>query len=657
MLLKSTALSLFIVLLCGDLLLAKTPPKPPQVDITVIYPRPDQQLTAVDSTFILGNVKVDNRPVSDYQLEINGRKIPIHKDGGFLAFLPLAPGDFVFYLNVFNKSSRSSHAEPAAQDSVPVKVPVPVKSLTTDSIAIAGDYGRPGGNLVLRTGDLLEVSFQGTPGQSAWFALPGAADSVPMAETSPRQQAYWGESVFGRGRVPDSVLLRGIYTGLYLVPDSVQIAEVPIWYFLSGTPSPSSDTGILTAHRAQNDSTEKPSRERSSTTPVELHPDSLQTKSLTSTYLVSLNPPGFPFTVRFKDSIQTIRHAPMKGYFTIFQPRGVEALAVGAEGDWLKLQLSETQYAWANGIAVETLSTGVYPPQSQLTVVRSRSYDDSVRLEFALSGMHPFRVIEDDLRQLRIQLFGVTSNTDWIRYDFSDELIDVASWSQPEPNQYELRLNLTQDVWGYDAYYEANRFCFVLHRPPNDVKSLRGKTIVIDPGHSGDPGSIGPTGLREADANLNISLVLAKELTKRGAHVIMTRTDTSHVPLADRPVIARAAAADLFVSIHNNALPDGVNPFENTGVSTYYYHPHSIKLAKSILTEIVKNTGQPNYGLFHGNLAVCRPTQYPAVLVECAFMIVPEQEAMLKTHNYQSKVARAVTVGIEKFLKTYNGGH
>jgi len=45
-------------------------------------------------------------------------------------------------------------------------------------------------------------------------------------------------------------------------------------------------------------------------------------------------------------------------------------------------------------------------------------------------------------------------------------------------------------------------------------------------------------------------------------------------------VIAKLTNADLFVSVHNNALPDGINPFTNHGVSTYYYHPHSARLAK-----------------------------------------------------------------------------
>jgi len=63
----------------------------------------------------------------------------------------------------------------------------------------------------------------------------------------------------------------------------------------------------------------------------------------------------------------------------------------------------------------------------------------------------------------------------------------------------------------------------------------------------------------------------------------------------------------------------------------------------------------PDFGLYHGNLAVNRPTQYPAILVECAFMIIPEQEALLQTEDYRRKIAHAIARGVEVFLKEYAG--
>jgi N-acetylmuramoyl-L-alanine amidase len=349
--------------------------------------------------------------------------------------------------------------------------------------------------------------------------------------------------------------------------------------------------------------------------------------------------------------MQTLRHGPRQGYFAIFQPAAVRALAVGAEGDWYRLLLCPGQYAWAHRNSVRVLPHGVLPPTSEVRAVHCYTDDSRTRWEFPLSGKHPFRIIEEESDNIKLQLFGVTSNTDWIRYDTANNLVESASWFQPSPGLYEFSFRLSQGIWGYDTYYSGNTLVLSLKLPPTRLGELEGKTIVIDPGHSTDPGAIGPTGLTEAEANLAIALVLRDELTRNGAEVVMTRTDNSNVALQDRPAIAKAADADLFVSVHNNASPDGVNPIVHHGSSVYYYHPHSLELARAVHRELIREAGLGDHGIYYGNLAVNRPTQYPAVLVECAFMILPEDEALLKTETFRRQVARGIHRGIERFLR------
>ncbi|MEW5795463.1 MAG: N-acetylmuramoyl-L-alanine amidase [Candidatus Zixiibacteriota bacterium] len=633
------ALTLAAVVLTGAGVSAETA-------IRIVYPKPGQTIAAVDSSFIFGSITGGFDRDND-TLTINDQSVEVHRDGGFLAFLPLAPGEFIFRIRALRPrelplaDDTLQRQQLLAEDSVKVVVPTPRRSLPDDTLAIVGDYNPPSGDLVLSAGDLLHVMFQGSPRMPALFSIPGVVDSVPMNETDPRQQPYWGEAVFGDGAVPDSLMIEGIYSGVYVVPESVSVVDKRIIYHLATPPKkyihPRSG-GVPDS--AFDDRMVK----------LAAMPDSL---SRESGYRISLNHPEYPFTVRFLDSIQTLRHGPRLGYFTIFQPAGVEALVVGREGDWYRAKFSKSQYAWIDRNLVTPLPRGVLPPRSMPTTVRTYGHDDHVLLEVGLSGKHPFRVYEDNARTLRLQLFGVTSNTDWIRYDFSDPMVELAVWSQPETDLYELKLTLTRDVWGYDTYYRGNTFCLRINRPPEHVDRLKGKIIVVDPGHASDPGAVGPTGLTEAEANLRIALALRRELQRHGASVVMTRYDMSHVSLNDRPVIAKNADADLFVSIHNNALPDGVHPFNNHGVSTYYYHPHSARLARAIQRELLRATEMPDFGLYHGNLAVNRPTQYPAVLVECAFMMIPEHEAELKTERYRNKVAEAITRGIDAFLDEY----
>ena len=628
--------------------------------VVVVYPKAGQTIGAVDSTFILGHVPA-GRAGWTYELTVNGNPAAVHRDGGFLAFVPIEPGDFDFVLEAFltyhgSRSLPAGKRRPVTslgrrypdnlKTVMTVAVPQPIVALSSDSLTIVGAWRPPSGDVVLTAGERLEFAFRGTPGCQAWFSIDGVIDSMPMAETDPVLQPYWGEAVFGAGAVPDSMKLAGIYSGFWIVPNDAHLFMANITFHLGPPDLEHIARRLFSSEVHVNGFSLDDYIRLMDCEPIEE----------LSSFRVTTNSADYPFAVEFVDSVQIVRHGPRRGYLSIFQPKGVRAMVVGREGGWYKIKLSDSHYGWVAAESVKVLPTGIAPPRSNLSSIRFFHSDDHVIVRFPLSGMHPFRVVEDDSRRLVLQLFGVTADTDWIRYDFDSDLIDLADWSQPEEGLYEFRIRLYHDLWGYDTWYEGNTFCLQLNYPPEKTHRLKDKVIVLDPGHSHDPGAIGPTGYTEAEANLGIALVLRQELERRGARVIMTRDDDRDVELYDRPAIAKANAADLFVSIHNNALPDGVNPYTNHGTSSYYYHPHSKDLARFIHAEMIKATGLPDHGFYHGNLAVNRPTQYPAVLIECAFMMIPEQEARLKTDEFRDDIAAAIRKGIEKFLKEFDNG-
>jgi N-acetylmuramoyl-L-alanine amidase len=598
--------------------------------INIIYPHENQTIGPVDSNFIFGSVKPPNSIVI-----INGRGVPVHNEGGFIAFLPLKSGEFIYDIIAINQ-----------KDTAFIKYPITVlasrKSLGYDSLAIIKSIENRG-NLILSSGDRLIVEFQGTPGCIAHFAIPGLADSIPMAETPIQPESYWGESVFGQGNGERLENLRGIYRGYFDIKGQMINDSTRICYFLS-TPGFNHVFNYILSNKPSNINYEI----------LRLLQPPRKSTLDSSNYFIRINPIGWPKMIEMTDSIQTIRVGPGEGYYSIFQPRGVTAQAVGKEGEWLKIKLSETQYGWINEKSIKYLPSGLPAVISSLKSIRSFSFIDKLIIEVPLSARHPFRVEEEDPNILLVDIFGVKSNTDWIRYDNNDSLLDLIVWKQVEPGQYRLRLKFNRPIWGYDVYYEGNTLKLHINKTPQGITGLKYKKIVVDPGHSPDPGAIGPTGLKESRANLDIALALKRELEFKGATVILTRKDMSDLPLNERPIIANANDADLFVSIHNNALPDGVNPFENNGVSTYYYHPHSISLARAVQKRMLSVAGLKDFGLYYGNLAVNRPTQYPAILVECAFIILPEQEALLKTATYRSQVAKAIRMGIEDFLREYD---
>jgi N-acetylmuramoyl-L-alanine amidase len=215
-------------------------------------------------------------------------------------------------------------------------------------------------------------------------------------------------------------------------------------------------------------------------------------------------------------------------------------------------------------------------------------------------------------------------------------------------------VHLRQTPFGYLAFRDGGRFVVRVRRAPvtNRDRPLEGLTIAVDAGHP-PVGSTGPTRLYEADAVLPIAVALRDELERRGATVVMTRLTGAAVPLGDRPVIARRANAHALVSIHLNALPDGVNPLTTNGTGTYFFHPHSEPLARAVQAGMVRPMALRDLGVYYDNLALARPTWMPAVLCEGAFLIVPEHEAGIRHPDGQLAYARGVVLGLESYFRAF----
>jgi N-acetylmuramoyl-L-alanine amidase len=178
----------------------------------------------------------------------------------------------------------------------------------------------------------------------------------------------------------------------------------------------------------------------------------------------------------------------------------------------------------------------------------------------------------------------------------------------------------------------------------------RGHVVAIDPGHGGrDPGAIGPSGLREADVVLDISLRVRELLTRDGVRTVILRESDVTVELPDRPRIAREAGATIFVSIHANAHGRAtVN-----GSETYFLTPQSLALAQMIQDELGVVLGIPSRGIKTANFLVLRDSGVPSVLVESAFISNGDDEARLRDGAFRQRIAAAIHKGIMRFLAIY----
>jgi N-acetylmuramoyl-L-alanine amidase len=183
---------------------------------------------------------------------------------------------------------------------------------------------------------------------------------------------------------------------------------------------------------------------------------------------------------------------------------------------------------------------------------------------------------------------------------------------------------------------------------------FKDRIIAVDPGHSlGSPGAIGPRGTYELDANWSIAKDLEALLIKEGAKVVLTHGGRENeAGLLDRQRLAWGQKAELFVSVHNNALPDGENPFDRPhGYSVFYYHPHSMSLAKQVYQAYEREIPLPGEGLRYGNLFVARATQMPSILTESAYMMFPDQEDFLLVPSRRRRISAAIVDGMRRFLE------
>jgi N-acetylmuramoyl-L-alanine amidase len=224
-------------------------------------------------------------------------------------------------------------------------------------------------------------------------------------------------------------------------------------------------------------------------------------------------------------------------------------------------------------------------------------------------------------------------------------------WRQISADELALTFELARPVWGYRARWERSDLVLDIRRPPrlSADDPLRGRLIAVDAGHP-PGGAMGPTGFREAEANLQVALEVQRLLQSAGARVLMTRTTDTPVDLWPRVAEAEQANADVLLSIHNNALPDGINPFTNNGTSVYYNHPRSIALARAVQARLLERFGLRDLGIGRGDLALVRGTWMPSVLTEALFMMLPDQEAALRSREGSHRYAQAVVDGLRDYL-------
>jgi N-acetylmuramoyl-L-alanine amidase len=176
---------------------------------------------------------------------------------------------------------------------------------------------------------------------------------------------------------------------------------------------------------------------------------------------------------------------------------------------------------------------------------------------------------------------------------------------------------------------------------------LKGKTIIIDPGHGGrDSGTIGYRGTLEKDLTLTTSQLLYDLLRNAGADVKMTRNDDSYYSLNTRVALAHYHDSDAFISIHYDSIHDS----SIKGYTSYYYHQYQKELSQTILDSLSSTLSSRNRGLKKGDYYVIRENKQPAVLLELGYLSNPSEEALVTARSFQDTAARSIYNGLTNYF-------
>jgi len=203
-----------------------------------------------------------------------------------------------------------------------------------------------------------------------------------------------------------------------------------------------------------------------------------------------------------------------------------------------------------------------------------------------------------------------------------------------------------------------NQIIVNLRRDENIKPSDR--LIAIDPGHGGKaPGATSINGTKEKDVVLDIAAKLNEGLKLKGYNTLMIRDGDYDVDNQERANTANANQADIFISIHANAVDNNSNA---SGIEVLYFPVdsknlegrNSYELAKLISSELIENLGAKDRGLIERpNLIVLKHTNMPAILIEVGFLTNPIEEELIKDEDYQNKIVESIISGIERYFELY----
>lgn len=307
------------------------------------------------------------------------------------------------------------------------------------------------------------------------------------------------------------------------------------------------------------------------------------------------------------------------------------------EGDWYQV-LYMGQVAWIHGDYVDIITTPSAAqadsvqdiPTDSTVVVIGNAQSTNIRSLASMDG----EVIHTAGPGERFQY--IESVGSWFHIRINENLTGYVADSVATLSTVETQAEsvASQDLTG--SQYARS------------ISNISEATIVIDAGHGGrDSGAVSAdNSIFEKDITLSTAILLRNRLQDAGANVILSRSSDEFVSLDNRVITAHNYQADLFISLHYDAI-EVANSM--SGTTTYYYSESNLELANTVNRYLSQLGPLNNNGVRHGNYYVLRANKQPSILLELGYMNSDIDIQHIDTIAYQSTIVEAVYQALREY--------
>lgn len=621
---RNLAFSLFAALAASSLLgCAKIRPSPAangqaaasaEFTLQIMDPRQETSSTTRGFVNILGRtapdatVRVGHETAAVFATGIFVRdQVPLQLGENRIAIVATAPdGQQLEQVVTVNRAAETVAAPKPPRD-----------GLTIDAASI-----EPSRNVFLMRGDVLELSFRGTPGQVAEYRL-ASSNWRPLDET----------------RDPATGKSSGLYRANFVAGNETESAEAPVQFRLRRTETTSSDAPAGGPAVVEAESRGKAGFWDEATV-----------------RLARVKEDGAALSF----GLHEVR---LGGPYRAELPAVTLLRVTGMRGGNYRVQLTAGIDGWVSSRDVDWAPPSTPLPHLSFTSVSAYGDAFADQVVIPYSAPVPFAVMPTmspgGRAAIEIDFFGAHHAATWISHRLTTKAVREVTVQQVAADHVRVCVELhARQLWGYQWTVTNNAFRLTVRRPPAlatpPASPLKGLTIALEAGHGGpNSGARGVSGSLEKDINRMAVDDLARQFEAAGARIIEVREGDTNPTLGERTRRAIAANADLFISVHANSAGNERGYLRVSGTSAYYKWPFSRDFSAAIHARLLAHTGLDDFGNV-GNFnyyPIRVNTWMPSMLVEQAFMSNPADEAKLLDPEFRKQMMRAVVLGTQDWLE------